>query len=108
MALSMLSTEQLQAATAILPILNQLKSGPFASARNAMIQYPVPTVEEAVRHIKNSPLGLNEKSTVISSLRVGLETLQGEALFLPASSGKTEVEILEDEIEALEMKIASM
>jgi hypothetical protein len=112
-ALGMLSREQYLAATAILPVLNNLKSGPFG--RNA-IQHPVPTIEEATRwvfditgstrYIEQSPLSLDDKSTLITSLTDGLETLRGDALFLPANGNETQLESLEKEIEALELQIA--
>jgi len=67
----MLSRERYQAATAVLPVLNHLKSGPFG--RNA-IQHPVPTLEEAIRYIEQSSLSFEDKSTLIASLTDGLET----------------------------------
>lgn len=103
-ALGKLSNEQLHAAAALLPVLNQLKSGPFR--RNAL-QHPVPTINEGIRHIEKSPLGPNDKSTLIASLTNGLQTLQGEALFWPSNSGETEVDF-EREIQDLEMHIAEL
>lgn len=101
----MLSSERHQAAIAILPVLNHLKSGPFG---RGAIQHPVPTIEEATHYIEQSPLSLDDKSTLIASLTDGLETLQGDALFLPANGDETQLESLEREIEALEMQIAGL
>ena len=101
----MLSSERYQVATAILPLCNHLESGLLG--RN-VIQHLVPTIEEATCYIKQSPLSLDDKSTLIASLTDGLEMLKGDALFLPANGGETQLESLEREIEALEMQIAGL
>ena len=98
----MLSHKEEHAAKAILPILNQLKSGP--NGRNA-IQRPVPTLEEGLCHIQESSLEPNDKLTLIVSLMAGLESKRGENLFLPSSGGETVVETLEWEIRQLEARI---
>jgi len=46
--------------------------------------------------------------TLFASLTDGSESWRGEKLFLPSSTGETQVETLEREIQELEVEIAKL
>lgn len=97
-----ISAQRRDAAQAFLPLLRQLKDGPFG--RNAL-QHPPPTTEEAISNIMKSTLNNEFKSTLIADINDGyVQSRAGEDLFLSANV-KSNVQTIEDEIAELTLQL---
>lgn len=79
-SLGLIPADRCEAAQALLPLLNHLKSGPFG--RN-QLQHPPPTIFEAINDIQDSPLLSQHKTTLIECIN---EANNGRQWFLPTAA----------------------
>jgi len=102
-ALNKLPSCELEAATALLPLFDDMRHYP--SGRHIM-QHPIPTIYEGIDNIQNSTLGAAHKATLIGGIGE-LQALGGGDLFL-LDAGSGTVRRLEEEIQALTANLESL
>lgn len=87
--LNCLSTQEFDAATALLPLFDNLKDSP-SGRNNYTMQHPIPTISEATNNIETSTLDPAYKATLIACINNGMQASSGVDLFSPDSQSAVE------------------